>query len=158
MAPLTRSRSLQPWNIPSDLMREYYTQRASDGGFIIAEAMSISITGGDSEHPDFTQTNRSKDGRRLLRLFMRRAATCSRNFGILDARRTLRRQAAKPLFQLQSIRPTGRMIRTLFPQPAAGSNLHHIAFSISQKFLASSRITAKPLRTTALPACLQFGY
>ena len=45
---------------------------------------------GGSEHPDFTQTNRSKDGRRLLRLFMRRAATWSRNFGIQDARRTLR--------------------------------------------------------------------
>src|SRR5258708_27141459 len=45
MAPLTRSRSLQPGDIPSDLMREYYTQRASDGGFIISEATSISITG-----------------------------------------------------------------------------------------------------------------
>ena len=45
MAPLTRSRSLQPGDIPSDLMREYYSQRASDGGFIISEATSISITG-----------------------------------------------------------------------------------------------------------------
>jgi N-ethylmaleimide reductase len=45
MAPLTRSRSLQPGDIPSDLMREYYTQRASEGGFIISEATSISITG-----------------------------------------------------------------------------------------------------------------
>jgi N-ethylmaleimide reductase len=45
MAPLTRSRSLQPGDIPSDLMREHYTQRASDGGFIISEATSISITG-----------------------------------------------------------------------------------------------------------------
>jgi len=45
MAPLTRSRSLQPGDIPSDLMREYYTQRASDGGFILSEATSISITG-----------------------------------------------------------------------------------------------------------------
>jgi N-ethylmaleimide reductase len=45
MAPLTRSRSLQPGDIPSDLMREYYTQRASDGGLIISEATSISITG-----------------------------------------------------------------------------------------------------------------
>jgi len=45
MAPLTRSRSLQPGDVPSYLMREYYTQRASDGGFIISEATSISITG-----------------------------------------------------------------------------------------------------------------
>jgi N-ethylmaleimide reductase len=45
MAPLTRSRSQQPGDIPGDLMAEYYTQRASDGGFIISEATSISITG-----------------------------------------------------------------------------------------------------------------
>jgi N-ethylmaleimide reductase len=45
MAPLTRSRSLRPGDIPSDLMREYYTQRASDGGFIISKAASISIDG-----------------------------------------------------------------------------------------------------------------
>jgi len=45
MAPLTRSRSQQPGDIPSDLMREYYSQRASEGGFLISEATSISITG-----------------------------------------------------------------------------------------------------------------
>ncbi len=44
MAPLTRSRSIQPHSIPSDLMLEYYTQRASDGGFIIGEATNISVT------------------------------------------------------------------------------------------------------------------
>ncbi|HEY1784487.1 MAG TPA: nuclear transport factor 2 family protein, partial [Pirellulales bacterium] len=43
MAPLTRSRSKQPGDIPSDLMLEYYTQRASDGGLIISEATSIAI-------------------------------------------------------------------------------------------------------------------
>ena len=44
MAPLTRSRSEQPGDIPGDLMREYYTQRASDGGLIISEATTISRT------------------------------------------------------------------------------------------------------------------
>jgi N-ethylmaleimide reductase len=44
MAPLTRSRSQQPGDIPGDLMLEYYTQRASDGGFIISEATTVSIT------------------------------------------------------------------------------------------------------------------
>jgi 2,4-dienoyl-CoA reductase-like NADH-dependent reductase (Old Yellow Enzyme family) len=34
MAPLTRSRSVQPGGIPGDLMLEYYTQRASEGGLI----------------------------------------------------------------------------------------------------------------------------
>jgi N-ethylmaleimide reductase len=44
MAPLTRSRSVQPNSIPGDLMVEYYAQRASDGGFILGEATNISIT------------------------------------------------------------------------------------------------------------------
>lgn len=44
MAPLTRSRSVQPNSVPGDLMAEYYGQRASDGGFIIGEAANISIT------------------------------------------------------------------------------------------------------------------
>src|SRR5580704_1579614 len=45
MAPLTRSRSVQPGDIPGGLMAEYYEQGASDGGFIISEATTISITG-----------------------------------------------------------------------------------------------------------------
>jgi N-ethylmaleimide reductase len=44
MAPLTRSRSIQPNSIPGDLMAEYYAQRASEGGFILTEATNISIT------------------------------------------------------------------------------------------------------------------
>jgi N-ethylmaleimide reductase len=44
MAPLTRSRAERPGDIPGDLMAEYYSQRASDGGLIIAEATAISIT------------------------------------------------------------------------------------------------------------------
>jgi 2,4-dienoyl-CoA reductase-like NADH-dependent reductase (Old Yellow Enzyme family) len=38
MAPLTRSRSVQPDSVPGDLMIEYYGQRASHGGLIISEA------------------------------------------------------------------------------------------------------------------------
>jgi N-ethylmaleimide reductase len=44
MAPLTRSRSVQPDSIPGDLMREYYEQRSSKGGLIISEATNISLT------------------------------------------------------------------------------------------------------------------
>jgi N-ethylmaleimide reductase len=44
MAPLTRSRAVQPGSIPSELMAEYYSQRASDGGLIIGEATNISVT------------------------------------------------------------------------------------------------------------------
>src|SRR5712675_3717180 len=46
MAPLTRSRSVQPGAIPGGLMLEYYTQRASEGGLIVSEATPISIAGG----------------------------------------------------------------------------------------------------------------
>ena len=42
MAPLTRMRS-DPGDIPSDLMVEYYTQRASHGGLIVSEATPVSI-------------------------------------------------------------------------------------------------------------------
>jgi N-ethylmaleimide reductase len=42
MAPLTRSRSTQPGDIPNDLMRTYYSQRATEGGLIIGEATTIS--------------------------------------------------------------------------------------------------------------------
>jgi hypothetical protein len=38
MAPLTRMRS-EPGDVPGDLMVEYYSQRASRGGLIVAEAM-----------------------------------------------------------------------------------------------------------------------
>ena len=44
MAPLTRSRSEQPGGIPGDMMLQYYSDRASDGGLIISEATNISLT------------------------------------------------------------------------------------------------------------------
>ena len=44
MAPLTRSRAHQPDEVPGDLMREYYAQRAAEGGLIISEATPISPT------------------------------------------------------------------------------------------------------------------
>ena len=44
MAPLTRSRSLQPNSVPGELMKTYYEQRASDGGLIVGEATNISIS------------------------------------------------------------------------------------------------------------------
>jgi N-ethylmaleimide reductase len=44
MAPLTRMRS-GAGNVPTALMREYYEQRASDGGLIVSEATPVSLTG-----------------------------------------------------------------------------------------------------------------
>jgi N-ethylmaleimide reductase len=45
MAPMTRQRSEQPGNVPGDLQLEYYTQRATDGGLIIAEGTAVSQLG-----------------------------------------------------------------------------------------------------------------
>ncbi|MFT8244341.1 alkene reductase [Roseomonas sp. BN140053] len=42
MAPLTRLRSRQPGNVPTALNAEYYGQRASRGGLVIAEATNVS--------------------------------------------------------------------------------------------------------------------
>jgi 2,4-dienoyl-CoA reductase-like NADH-dependent reductase (Old Yellow Enzyme family) len=40
MAPLTRQRS--PRHVPTDLVGEYYEQRASDGGLVVTEGTLIS--------------------------------------------------------------------------------------------------------------------
>lgn len=44
-APMTRMRSDQPGDIPNDMMAEYYSQRATPGGLLIAEASAVDIGG-----------------------------------------------------------------------------------------------------------------
>ncbi|MBS1102106.1 alkene reductase [Gluconobacter sp. Dm-62] len=44
MAPLTRMRS-GVGNVPNELMLEYYTQRATQGGLLISEASPVALTG-----------------------------------------------------------------------------------------------------------------
>ena len=45
MAPLTRMRALEPGNVPGPLTAEYYAQRATKGGLLIAEATQVSPQG-----------------------------------------------------------------------------------------------------------------
>jgi N-ethylmaleimide reductase len=45
MPPLSRLRAEWPSGVPSDLMLEYYSQRASDGGLIFTEATAIAASG-----------------------------------------------------------------------------------------------------------------
>jgi len=45
LPPLSRLRAHWPTAVPSDLMRDYYGQRASDGGLVIAEGTYVSPTG-----------------------------------------------------------------------------------------------------------------
>lgn len=49
LAPLTRLRA-SPEAVPTDLQAEYYKQRASEGGLLIAEATFISHFGGGVPH------------------------------------------------------------------------------------------------------------
>ena len=44
LAPMTRLRTLQPGDIPSPMMAQFYGQRASKGGLVIIEGTSISLT------------------------------------------------------------------------------------------------------------------
>ena len=44
MAPLTRMRATPPGDVPNDLMREYYVQRAS-AGLLVSEGTQISNEG-----------------------------------------------------------------------------------------------------------------
>ena len=44
LAPMTRLRTIQPGEIPSSMMADFYGQRASRGGLVIIEGVSISIT------------------------------------------------------------------------------------------------------------------
>src|ERR1700692_1552085 len=45
MAPLTRMRAERPGLAPRPLNAEYYAQRATPGGLIIAEASPVMVTG-----------------------------------------------------------------------------------------------------------------
>ena len=65
MAPLTRSRSEQPGGIPGDMMVQYYSDRASDGGLIISDATNVSMTArGWYGAPGIYTTSRSKAGKK----------------------------------------------------------------------------------------------
>ena len=43
LAPMTRMRTIQPGDIPSPMMADFYGQRASEGGLEIIEGVSISV-------------------------------------------------------------------------------------------------------------------
>jgi N-ethylmaleimide reductase len=43
LAPMTRLRTIQPDDIPSPMMADFYGQRASEGGLVLIEGVSISI-------------------------------------------------------------------------------------------------------------------
>ena len=96
MAPLTRLRSTLPGDVPSPLMLDYYSQRASEGGFIISEATApkqplfLSRVADISVPLVSTPKTRWRDGRRSPTRFARRAAICSCSYGTSGGPRTSR--------------------------------------------------------------------
>jgi len=81
MAPLTRMRSGKG-DVPNQLMRDYYSQRASKGGFVVSEATVVSPNGNgylgapgiysDGQIPGWrkiTNAVHEKGGRIFLQLF-----------------------------------------------------------------------------------------
>lgn len=66
MAPLTRMRATVPGNIANEMMAQYYAQRASDGGLIIAEASQISEDGRGAPSTPGIHTPEQIDGWKLI--------------------------------------------------------------------------------------------
>lgn len=65
MAPMTRSRTTQPGNVPNKMMAEYYAQRAS-AGLIITEATQISPQGQGYSFTPGIHTQAQIEGWRLV--------------------------------------------------------------------------------------------
>lgn len=65
MAPMTRSRSAQPGDVPTELNARYYAQRAS-AGLIVTEATQISREGQGYAWTPGIYTQAQRDGWRLV--------------------------------------------------------------------------------------------
>lgn len=66
MAPMTRSRSTQPGDIPNQMMAEYYAQRAPYAGLIITEATQISSQGKGYSYTPGIYTKEQIEGWKLV--------------------------------------------------------------------------------------------
>lgn len=82
MAPLTRLRSIEPGDIPTPLMAEYYRQRAS-AGLIISEATQISAQAkGYAGAPGLHSAEQIEAWKKLPLAFMPNRGTLLFNSGI----------------------------------------------------------------------------
>lgn len=85
MAPLTRLRSIEPGDIPTPLMAEYYRQRAS-AGLIISEATQISAQAkGMLVHLASIVRNKLPHGKKLPLAFMLKMVIWPYSCGTPDA-------------------------------------------------------------------------
>jgi hypothetical protein len=147
MAPLTRSRSEQPGGIPGDMMVQYYSDRASDGGLIVGEATNISLTARGWYGAPGLYTDQQVEGwKRVVK-----AIHAKNGFVFAQLWHTGRsshsdnQDGSTPVSQPPWTHPTGKIHPTWSPLPAGGSNRRHIEHWISPKFQESSRTTGKRL-------------
>lgn len=81
MAPMTRSRTTQPGDVPNDMMATYYAQRAN-AGLIITEGAPISAIGRGYSLTPGIYTQAHIDGwKKSLKRFMTKAVKYSFSFG-----------------------------------------------------------------------------
>ena len=72
-------------------MREYYSQRASDGGLIFTEATAVAASGrGYRGAPGIYSDEQVAGWKRITGAVHAKAATCSPSCGMLAARHTSR--------------------------------------------------------------------
>lgn len=108
MPALSRLRAQPGSGIPSELMLEYYSQRASSGGLIITEATAIAPSArGYYQAPGLYTKEQEAGWSRITERFTPRAVTCSPSFGTLAAQRTSRSQEPSQS-RLPSTRPMRR--------------------------------------------------
>lgn len=105
MAPMTRARTMQPGNIPNDLMAQYYAQRAS-AGLIITEATQISDDSqGYSFTPGVYTAEQIEGWKKSLRRCMKQAVKSSIKSGMLAVYRTRFFSRVMPRLRHQLLRP-----------------------------------------------------
>jgi hypothetical protein len=115
MSPLTRSRSQQPGDIPGALMQQYYTQRASKGGFVVSEATTTSPSAkGWFGAPGIYTDDQVAGWRKITAAIHAKGAFIFRSCGIPDGHRTSIPAASRRL-PLPSTRITCGTKQSSFP-------------------------------------------
>src|SRR5712672_3029094 len=140
MAPLTRSRSVQPGSIPGDLMLEYYSQRASDGGFIVSEGTSISIAaGGWFGAPGMYSDEQVSGWRRITDAVHAKGGRMFSQLWHVGRSSNVEMTGGATPMAPSVVHLIGWIPRLAFRRPVAGSGLRRIGRSTSEKSRTSSR-------------------
>src|SRR5258708_23178448 len=146
MAPLTRSRSRQPGDIPRELMLQYYSQRASEGGFIISEATAISITGrGWFGAPGMYSDEQVSGWRRITDAVHAKGGRMFSQLWHVGRSSNVEMTGGATPIAPSVVHLIGWIPRLAFRRPVAGSGLRRIGRSTSEKSRTSSRTIEKPL-------------